>query len=157
MLVAGCHACAAIDLLSPYGMRLERLGDQVGSASAVKMFRSILIKGLEALILECLLGASQYGAEDRVFASMSDSFPGLDWNRVAHYLVGRSVLHGERRAHEMKEAADTLRSMGIDPIMADAVGRRLGWCADLRLRDRMGDEAPADYRAVIRAIFESKA
>lgn len=152
MLVCGSGAQAFADRMRPYGMRLDVLEGAVGSASAVKMFRSIIIKGLEALMLECLLGAERYGAAERVFASVGESFPGLDWNQVAHYLVGRTALHGQRRAHEMEEVARTLSEMGIDPIMASAAARRLQWFADLQLTQRFDRHAPTTYDEVLRAI-----
>jgi 3-hydroxyisobutyrate dehydrogenase-like beta-hydroxyacid dehydrogenase len=155
MLLAGAYAADVVRLLAPYGMRLEAFSEVVGSAAAVKMLRSIVIKGLEALLLECLLGASRYGVEERVLASVGESFPGLDWNRTAHYLVGRTVRHGERRAHEMGEAAETLRALGIEPIMAEAAARRLRWAAALSVGDRLDEASRDDYRTVMRAIHEA--
>lgn len=154
MLLAGDHAAAFVEILAPYGMQLEVLGTQIGSASAIKMFRSILVKGLEALVLECLIGASRHGVAERVLASMGETFPGLDWNRLAHYLVGRAVLHGERRASEMKEVGAMLRSMNIEPIMSDAAARRLGWCADLALVDRLAGDDYENYHLVMRAMSD---
>jgi 3-hydroxyisobutyrate dehydrogenase len=145
ILLAGSPAAELIDLLSPFGMKLEALEGAIGSASAVKMCRSIVVKGLEALILECVLGASRYGAEERVFASLKESFPTLDWNEMATYMMGRVVVHGERRAREMEEVADTLRAAGIDPIMAEATALRQDWCARLGLREYFGGEAPMSY------------
>jgi 3-hydroxyisobutyrate dehydrogenase-like beta-hydroxyacid dehydrogenase len=154
MLLCGSGARAFADLMEPYGMQLEVLDGPVGSASAIKMFRSVVIKGLEALVLECLLGAEQYGAGERIFASVSATFPGIDWNQMAHYLIGRTVLHGERRAHEMEEVARTLSDVGVDPIMASATARRLRWLADLDLNARFGGSEPTDYHDVLRAIAE---
>ena len=93
-------------LFAPLGMRMEIVStDCVGRAAAVKMFRSIVYKGIEALLFECILGAGQYGAEERVFASLNESIPGVDWKKLADYMVGRVVVHGERRAREMDEVA----------------------------------------------------
>ena len=92
----------------------------VGRAAAVKMFRSIVYKGIEALLFECVLGAGQYGAEERVFASLKESLPGVDWKKLADYMVGRVVVHGERRAREMDEVAKTLEELGITG-MFDAI------------------------------------
>ena len=79
------------------------------------MFRSIIVKGLEALLTECVLGASRYNADERVFASLAESFPGIQWKQLADYMVGRVVVHGERRAREMEEVAATLREIDIEP------------------------------------------
>ena len=104
----GARRNALTDSLTPFGMRFEVVSEEVGMAVAVKMCRSIVVKGLEALLFECVMGASKYGAEDRVFASLQESFPGMDWKKLADYVVGRVVVHGERRAREMEEVAETL-------------------------------------------------
>jgi 3-hydroxyisobutyrate dehydrogenase-like beta-hydroxyacid dehydrogenase len=138
MLLGGAGAKAFADALSPFGMRLEVVSENVGTAVAVKMCRSIVVKGLEALLFECVMGANRYGAEARVFASLQESFPGIDWKKLADYMVGRVILHGERRASEMEEVAETLRAEGIDPIMAEAAARLQDWGARLNLRSHFG-------------------
>jgi 3-hydroxyisobutyrate dehydrogenase-like beta-hydroxyacid dehydrogenase len=152
MLLGGAHAQAFADLLSPAGMRLEVVSDQVGAAVAVKMCRSVIVKGLEALLLECTLGATHYGAEERVFASLDETLPGMNWSKLADYMIGRVVEHGERRAREMEEVAETLRSAGIEPIMAEATARRQEWGAQLNLLGHFGGKAPESYREALRAI-----
>ena len=108
------------------------------------MFRSIIVKGLEALITECVLGASRYNADERVFASLAESFPGIDWKELADYMVGRVVVHGERRAREMEEVAATLREIDIEPIMAEAIVRRMDWSVEAGLKQLFGGEAPEE-------------
>ncbi len=132
-------------------MRPEVLGPEVGAA-AIKMLCSVVTRGLEALLLECLLGAKRYGAGDRVLASVAESFPGLDWTRLAHYLLGRTALHAERRAHEMDEVAATLEALGVEPIMARAATERLRRCAALGVQDEFGSVAPERYQEVIAAL-----
>jgi 3-hydroxyisobutyrate dehydrogenase-like beta-hydroxyacid dehydrogenase len=154
ILLGGQGAREFAEAMTPLGMRLEVLGTDVGRAAAVKMFRSIVVKGLEALLFECLLGASRYGAGKRVFDSLGETFPGIDWDKLANYMVGRVVVHGERRAREMEEVAATLRALGIEPLMAEATARRQDWSAQLGLRDKFGSEGPAGYAEVLRAIEE---
>lgn len=117
--------------------------------------RHIYVKGLEALMFECVLAAYPYGADERVFASLAESFPGIDWKKLANYMVGRVVVHGERRAHEMEEVAETLRSLDIEPIMAEATARRQEWCAKLGLSSTFGAEGPKTYREVLEAMASS--
>jgi 3-hydroxyisobutyrate dehydrogenase-like beta-hydroxyacid dehydrogenase len=152
MLLGGKAAPAFAQLMTPFGMHLDVISEKVGTAAATKMFRSIIVKGLEALMLECVLAASPYGADQRVFASLGDSFPGIDWQRLANYMVGRVVVHGERRAREMEEVSETLDSLGVEPIMAEAAARRQDWCARLDLKSRFGPEGPKSYREVVEAI-----
>jgi 3-hydroxyisobutyrate dehydrogenase-like beta-hydroxyacid dehydrogenase len=155
MLVGGAGAAEFIERMTPFGMRMEFTSVKVGEAAATKMCRSIVVKGMEALLTECVLGATRYGAAERVFQSLAETFPGMDWAEMATYMVGRVVVHGERRAREMEEVAETLRSSGIDPIMAEATARRMDWSAQLRLKKRFGGEAPATYQEfanVVQAI-----
>jgi 3-hydroxyisobutyrate dehydrogenase-like beta-hydroxyacid dehydrogenase len=152
MLLGGNGAALFAEMMAPFGMRLEVVQGQVGTAAAVKMCRSIVVKGLEALMVECVLGASYFNADDRVFASLNESFPGIDWKKLADYMISRVVIHGERRAHEMEEVAETLRAIGIDPIMAEATARRQAWSVEMNLKSRFSTEGPASYREVLNAI-----
>ena len=152
MLLGGNAAAAFCDLMTPFGMRLEVISDKVGTAAATKMFRSIIVKGLEALMLECVLASAPYGADERVFSSLSESFPGIDWQRLADYMVSRVVIHGERRAREMEEVAETLQSLGIEPIMAEAAARRQDWCAQLGISSQFGPDGPKTYREALEVI-----
>ena len=154
MLAGGEAAGEFAERLAPFGMRVEVVAREIGVAAAIKMFRSIVVKGMEALITECVLGASRYGAERLVFASLAESFPGIDWHELADYMVGRMAVHGERRAREMEEAAQTLRSLGIEPIMAEATARRMEWSAQLGLKAKFGGETPRGYREVLDAVAE---
>jgi len=152
MLLGGKAAAVFAEQMTPFGMRLQVISERVGTAAATKMFRSIIVKGLEALMLECVLASAPYGADERVFSSLSESFPVMDWKRLADYMVSRVVIHGDRRAREMEEVAETLQSLGIDPIMADAAARRQDWCARLGISSQFGPDGPKTYREAIEAI-----
>jgi len=154
-ILAGGPAAAEFgERLGRYGMRIQIAGGEVGAAAATKMFRSIMIKGMEALITECVLGAGKYGAEEGVFASLAESYPGIDWPALADYMIGRVVEHGERRAREMEEVAETLESIGIEPIMAAATARRQEWSAQIGLKSYFGGEPPKNYREFLDAVAE---
>jgi 3-hydroxyisobutyrate dehydrogenase-like beta-hydroxyacid dehydrogenase len=153
MLLGGEAAQVFADTMTPFGMRLEVLPSvAIGSAAAVKMCRSIVVKGLEALMVECVLAATAFDADALVFASLNESFPGIDWKKLADYMTGRVVVHGERRAREMEEVGETLRAIGIDPIMAEATARRQDWAAKLNLGAQFGAEGPATYREMVEAL-----
>ena len=154
MLTGGPAAAEFASLLTPYGMKIEVGAAQVGSAAATKMCRSVMIKGIEALLTECVLGATRYGADERVFSSLGESLPGIDWAKLATYMVGRVVMHGERRAREMEEVAETLRSAGVDPIMAEATVRRMDWSAQMNLKARFNGKDPASYQEFAEVVSE---
>jgi 3-hydroxyisobutyrate dehydrogenase-like beta-hydroxyacid dehydrogenase len=145
MLSGGAAAREFAERLAPFGMRIEVGEDRIGAAAATKMCRSIVVKGMEAILTECVLGAVKYGVAEQVFSSLAESFPGIDWNKLASYMVSRVVVHGERRAREMEEVAETLRSIGIDPIMAEATARRMDWSAREGLKSKFGPNGPATY------------
>ncbi len=156
MVLCGPAANTVINTLSPYGMEMEDFGPEFGKAAAFKMFRSIMVKGMEALLLETTLAASKYDIADRVLSSMEDGYPGIDWKALATYLIGRTAIHGERRAHEMVEVSNTIRALDIEPIMAEAAARRIKWGADWNLKETFGDTAPESFHDVISAITDKQ-
>jgi len=125
MLLGGPQSTESAKLLNSIGMNATALSDQIGIASAVKMCRSVMVKGLEALAVECFFAARQYGAEDAVLESLAASQPGLGWKgHLPDYLISRVAQHGRRRAAEMREVAHALQAVGIEPTMAMATAER---------------------------------
>jgi 3-hydroxyisobutyrate dehydrogenase-like beta-hydroxyacid dehydrogenase len=124
VLLAGPHAEAVQSVMQELGMKPSIAGPEIGQAAAIKMVRSVMIKGMEALTQECFLAATRAGVVPQIVASLSKSFPTLDWNKLVAYNLERMANHGIRRAAEMEEVADTLRELGIDPHMAQATVQR---------------------------------
>lgn len=120
ILMAGPHAEAAQAAVAPLGMEPKIVGTCVGDASSIKMLRSVMIKGMEALTTECLLAARRAGVEEAVLASLQASDPGWDWTARGAYNLERMMVHGARRAAEMHEVAATLRELGLPDRMAAA-------------------------------------
>jgi 3-hydroxyisobutyrate dehydrogenase-like beta-hydroxyacid dehydrogenase len=124
LLIAGPHAEEILPLLRELEMQLSVTGAETGQAAAIKMIRSVMIKGIEALTLECFLAAARAGLLEEVTASLKNNYPTLDWTKIADYNLERMASHGERRAAEMEESAVTLRELGLDPLMVDATVAR---------------------------------
>jgi 3-hydroxyisobutyrate dehydrogenase-like beta-hydroxyacid dehydrogenase len=125
LLLAGPHAQAVLPLLiDELEMRGVIAGEAVGAAAGLKMIRSVMIKGIEALTAECFLAAQRAGIVDEVAASLRNNYPSLDWGKVIEYNLERMASHGVRRADEMDQVAETLRELGIDPLMATATSSR---------------------------------
>jgi len=125
LLLAGPHAENVMPLLiDELEMRGAVAGDEVGQAAGLKMIRSVMIKGIEALTLECFLAAKRAGIVDEVAASLKNNYPTLDWNKVIEYNIERMASHGIRRADEMDQVAETLRELGLEPLMATATSTR---------------------------------
>jgi 3-hydroxyisobutyrate dehydrogenase-like beta-hydroxyacid dehydrogenase len=124
LLIAGPHAEAISPLLGELEMKLSIVPGETGKAAAIKMIRSVMIKGIEALTLECFLAAKRAGIVDEVAASLMNNYPTLDWGKVIEYNIERMASHGVRRADEMDQVAETLREFGLDPLMATATATR---------------------------------
>lgn len=154
MTGVGCADLAAE--LSRFGMCVEVLEGNTGAAAAVKMCRSIVVKGLEALLFESMRAASIFGAEERVLQSLNETFPGMDWSTLASYMIGRVVVHGERRAHEMEEVAETLRSINVEPIMSEAAARLQAWTATRDFKSHFGPEGPEHYSDVMDVLLREE-
>jgi len=120
MLLAGPNAAALAPMMDTFGMNAAIVGPNVGAAAAIKMVRSVMVKGLEALTYECFVAAARAGVENEVMGSLAKSFPGLDWPAMVEYNLERMATHGARRAAEMEEVADTVRELGVEPLMANA-------------------------------------
>lgn len=126
ILLAGPAAERAGAVLVKAGMDIEAVGTEIGQACAVKMIRSIVVKGVEALLIESLTAAEKAGVRERILDSISGTFPGIDWRQQANYYIGRTQQHGARRVTEMKEAAATLESLGMKPILSTAIAELIG-------------------------------
>ena len=120
ILVAGSRAGEVTARLNALGMNLEVVGDTPGQASSLKMIRSVMIKGVEALLIEALSSAERAGVTERILDSVQETFPGLDWRQVTDYYLSRTFEHGARRVTEMTEAAETIESLGLRASMSRA-------------------------------------
>jgi 3-hydroxyisobutyrate dehydrogenase-like beta-hydroxyacid dehydrogenase len=131
LLLGGPHAQALCPLLADLGFAAEVASDRLGVASATKMCRSVMIKGLEAMVIESFTTARHYGVEDAVIASLHETFPGIDWEKQGAYFFQRVIEHGRRRAEEMREVAQTVREAGLEPWSAAGTAERQACVADL--------------------------
>ena len=134
MLLGGTAAGELAPILVGWGMDARAVSDRLGVASAIKMCRSVMIKGLEALVIESYATARRYGVEDHVLPTLRETFPSIDWDKQGAYFFSRVVQHGKRRAEEMREAANTVREAGFEPFMSAAIADKQQWVAD-RARD----------------------
>jgi 3-hydroxyisobutyrate dehydrogenase-like beta-hydroxyacid dehydrogenase len=131
LLLGGPDAAALEPVLGALGFK-ARVGDaRLGVASATKMCRSVMIKGLEAMVIESFTTARHYGVEDAVIASLVETFPGIDWEKQAAYFFQRVIEHGRRRSEEVREVAQTVREAGLQPWSAEGTAERQAWVADL--------------------------
>jgi 3-hydroxyisobutyrate dehydrogenase-like beta-hydroxyacid dehydrogenase len=162
LLLGGPDAAALAPLLNGLGFVSKVHDERLGVASATKMCRSVMIKGLEAMVIESFTTARHYGVEDAVIASLQETFPGIDWERQAAYFFQRVIEHGRRRSEEVREVAETVREAGLTPWSAGGTAERQAWMADLADAGRFGTRGTpsfarsADWRAEADRILKRK-
>ena len=130
LLLGGPHAAALLPRLTALGFSARLASARLGVASATKLCRSVMIKGLEVMLIESLTTARHYGVEDAVLASLAETYPGVDWHKQAGYAFQRVIEHGRRRGEEMLEAARTVHDAGLVPLSASGTAQRDTWIAE---------------------------
>jgi 3-hydroxyisobutyrate dehydrogenase-like beta-hydroxyacid dehydrogenase len=152
MLSSGPAGQRVVDLLVPWGMSIEYVGEKLGTASGIKILRSVLLKGTEALIDEMVLAARSYGLDEAVLASASKTMTRPFMDTVAS-LTPSGVIHAKRRTEEVEMAAEAVQDAGIEPLMARATVARLRWKEGLGLKEHFKGVIPANYEIAIDAIL----
>ncbi len=153
LLISGGHAEAAAPMLAALAMSAEIQPGPVGSSSSIKMVRSIMIKGIEALVCECVLSGRLAGVDDIVLATLDDTFPGFDWKKRSAYMLERVMTHGIRRAAEMREVALTVDLLGLEGRMARAIVDWQQQIGDLHLKaSEIGSDHGARADAILAAL-----
>ncbi|WP_313072543.1 DUF1932 domain-containing protein [Melaminivora sp.] len=161
LLLGGAFAAALAQPLGALGFAPRVASERLGVASATKMCRSVMIKGLEAMVIESFTAARHYGVEDAVIASLQETFPGIDWERQGSYFFQRVIEHGRRRSEEMQESANTVREAGLPAFSAQGTAERQAWMADLAdggtfgARDAAGFARSNDWRSEADRLLQS--
>jgi 3-hydroxyisobutyrate dehydrogenase-like beta-hydroxyacid dehydrogenase len=147
MLLGGEHAAEAEKQLRGLGFVTQTVSAELGVASAIKLCRSVIIKGLESLVVECFTAARRLGVEKQVLASLRETYPQFDWEKQGDYLFSRVIQHGKRRAEEMRASAQMIDSAGVDGVMALATALRQAGVAALREEKAFADPmSPKPWR-----------
>jgi 3-hydroxyisobutyrate dehydrogenase-like beta-hydroxyacid dehydrogenase len=145
LLLGGANAAALAPLLVELGFAAKVASEKLGVASAVKMCRSVMIKGFEATVIESFVTARAYGVEDAVLASLKETFPGIDWEKQGTYFFQRVIEHGRRRAEEVREVAETVREIGLEPWTSQGTAERQAWVADLADEGLFGERGTKEF------------
>ncbi len=161
LLLGGPDATALMPQINALGFASRVASEELGVASATKMCRSIMIKGLEAMVIEAFTTARHYGVEDAVIASLVETFPAIDWDQQGAYFFQRVIEHGRRRSEEVSEVAVTVQEAGLVPHSAAGTAERQAWVADLvdsglfGGRGDVGFARSADWRVEADRILQS--
>ncbi len=145
LLLGGPDAGALLPHLQELGFAPRLADERLGIASATKMSRSVMIKGLEAMVIESFTTARHYGVEEALIASLRETFPGIDWEKQAAYFFQRVIEHGRRRSEEVQEVARTVQEAGLTPWSASGTAQRQAWVADLADAGVFGDRASPSF------------
>jgi 3-hydroxyisobutyrate dehydrogenase-like beta-hydroxyacid dehydrogenase len=125
LLLSGKGVEAAAKKLARLGFQNCRMvGQRVGQASSIKMIRSVIVKGIEALTAEAMLAADAAGVAKEVLASLDASDKAAPWAKQADYNLDRMIVHGLRRAEEMEEVVKTLEDFGVEPLLSRGTAQR---------------------------------
>ena len=149
MLLSGDGAKPMYDGLSSYGMKLEVLDSDLGGASAIKMFKSVVMKGLPQLMFESMYPALKYGALDALVKSLNDSLCGKTIEELANTFFARTIIHARRRASEMENVVATIEDMGLDASMSKSAKAKLEWLDQEELKEKIGTDVNMDFRKVL--------
>ena len=119
-LVSGPWADEVLKVMAGLKMSATLAKGEIGTASSIKMIRSVMMKGLEALVVECVLSGRKAGVEDIVLDSLEKTYPGFNWKQRSSYMLERMMVHGNRRAAEMREVALSVEQLGLKNEMSRA-------------------------------------
>jgi 3-hydroxyisobutyrate dehydrogenase-like beta-hydroxyacid dehydrogenase len=151
MLVSGSGADRFIELMTPYGMNIEKTSDNPGDASAVKLTRSIFMKGIAALLIETLEAAHTLEIEDLIINSIKDSMGNENFDKVINQLVTGTAIHSARRSKEVEGSIEMLELLGINSFMSVAIRDKLSFVSDLNLKEQFQGKRPEHWIDVITA------
>jgi len=141
--------------MGPYGMDITCVGGIPGQASAIKMFRSIFMKGLLALLMEMLSATHQYQVDAVVLSSIAKTMEKSAFLEIVRLQMAKGVISAERMSHEMDAVVATLTEMGLPAVMASATREKLKWCSRMELDKHFGAEMPDSLDEIL-AVMEEK-
>lgn len=150
--VCGNGARYFFEIFSKYGMNITYVGEEPGSASASKMFRSIFMKGFVTILLETIIASHKYCVEDDVLLSIQKTLEEGSFFEVINNLLTRGVIHSARREHEMEEVITTLQSLGVDYTMSEGTKNKLRWCTEMGFKEYFHGIPPSDFHEILDAF-----
>lgn len=152
ILVSGRGAVRFGESLQPFGMNITCIGEKPGQASAIKMLRSIFMKGLVALLLETLNATHRYQVDQMVLESLAETMDKNSFLETVRVQMTKGVVSAERMAHEMEDVQETLAGLGVPATMTQATKEKLEWCSRLGLKEQFAGEIPETLDEVLEAI-----
>lgn len=152
MLISGKGADYFQEKMSKFGMNLTKVSESPGDASAIKLIRSIFMKGLATISLETFDIARELNLEDYVLNSLKLTIENSTFEDTINQLITGTSIHAERRSKEMEGSIEMLDSLGINSILSHAIKEKLLYITDLNLKAEFNGERPNDWFEVIDSI-----
>jgi 3-hydroxyisobutyrate dehydrogenase-like beta-hydroxyacid dehydrogenase len=156
IIISGRSVEEFYNRMTVYGMNLTIIKGGVGSASKVKMIRSIFGKGLSVLLIETMIAANKAGVSELIYGNIKNTMEKLSFDKKMNRWVCGTVTHARRRIHEMEEVITTLKSLDVDPVMSKATKEVLSWIDSLNLQQEFNDQIPENYHAVIKKLVNKE-
>lgn len=156
IVASGNGAQALIDRMAPLGMRIEKVGENPGEASAIKLVRSIFMKGVASLMIETMQAAHAYRVTDQVVASLAQSMDGIPFTSHLDRLVTGTAIHARRRADELKGSVKMMQECALDHSMASAAQEKHERLVPYAFNERYAQSKPSGYGEIIRILQEEK-
>ena len=100
------------------------------------------------------MAARRAGVEERIIASLTQSYPMIEWAKLADHNLERMATHGLRRAAEMRDVCETLESLGVEPALTRGTVIREQRTGEAHLKERFGGKVPEDRGAILDALID---
>jgi 3-hydroxyisobutyrate dehydrogenase-like beta-hydroxyacid dehydrogenase len=149
---SGPNALELSEALNKFGMSIRVIGEKVGQASAFKAIRSIFTKGLESVLLECLITAELFNLHTPLLNSLTDLLSQPP-ETLFNILITTHAIHARRRAEEMEGVIALLVEKNVNYLMTQATMKKLIWSADLGLKDAFDGKVPPKMEDVLKKII----
>lgn len=154
IVVSGNGAQALIERMTPFGMRIEKVGDNPGEASAIKLVRSIFMKGVASLMIETMQAAHAYHVTNQVVSSLAKSMDNIPFESHLNRLITGTAIHAKRRGEELKGSIQMLEECALDHAMTAAARRKHEQIEDFRFNERYSQGKPSGYGEIIEALLK---
>jgi 3-hydroxyisobutyrate dehydrogenase-like beta-hydroxyacid dehydrogenase len=155
LILSGNGADAFAGAFQNFGMNIKILGEKPGGSSAIKMFRSVFMKGLTGLLVESFCAAERFGVLPTIVESLNETICGKSVEDLANSLIPRTLIHAKRRIAEMEDVRKTLQAMGQAYQMSQATAEKLKYIHESGVAEKLHNEIPKDYQAAVRALLET--
>lgn len=156
ILVSGEGAMQAVKFSDALGMNMRFISNESGKSSAIKMIRSIFMKGFTMLLIETLEASNKYNINEITIKSIGDSIQTIPLEELSNMLIGRSVLHANRRISEMNEVVHTLEEINVDSLMSKATRGKLKMLSDLNLKEHFNNKNQMSYFEILKELSTKK-